>query len=56
MLAASLVGIFLIPALYVTFQWLRERAHRLAGIGGAAPAPEAASQPATPAGHDKAAQ
>ncbi|NVP57187.1 efflux RND transporter permease subunit [Mycoplana rhizolycopersici] len=56
MLAASLVGIFLIPALYVTFQWLRERAHRLAGIGGAAPAPEAASQPTTPAGHDKAAQ
>lgn len=56
MLAASLVGIFLIPALYVTFQWLRERAHRLTGIGGAGPAPEAAGPPATPAEHDKAAQ
>jgi hydrophobic/amphiphilic exporter-1 (mainly G- bacteria), HAE1 family len=29
MLAASLVGIFIIPALYVVFQWLRERAHKL---------------------------
>ena len=28
MLAASLVGIFLIPALYVVFQWLRERVKR----------------------------
>ncbi|SOC43003.1 hydrophobe/amphiphile efflux-1 (HAE1) family protein [Rhizobium subbaraonis] len=57
MLAASLAGIFLIPALYVTFQWLRERAHRVAGIGGGGPAPEAASPPATtPAEHDKAAQ
>ena len=26
MLAASLVGIFLIPMLYVVFQWLREKA------------------------------
>ena len=25
MLAASLIGIFLIPMLYVVFQWLRER-------------------------------
>ncbi|MFD1326368.1 efflux RND transporter permease subunit [Mycoplana ramosa] len=33
MLAASLIGIFLIPALYVVFQWLRERAHRLTGTG-----------------------
>lgn len=31
MLAASLLGIFIIPALYVVFQWLRERGHRLAG-------------------------
>ena len=32
MLAAALVGIFVIPALYVAFQWLRERGHKLAGI------------------------
>jgi multidrug efflux pump subunit AcrB len=25
MLAASIVGIFLIPVLYVVFQWLREK-------------------------------
>jgi hypothetical protein len=25
MLAASLIGIFLIPVLYVVFQWLREK-------------------------------
>jgi Cu/Ag efflux pump CusA len=25
MLSASLIGIFAIPALYVTFQWIRER-------------------------------
>ncbi len=31
MLVAALVGIFIIPALYVVFQWLRERAHKLAG-------------------------
>ena len=29
MIAASAIGIFLIPMLYVTFQSLRERAHRL---------------------------
>jgi hypothetical protein len=28
MLAASLIGIFLIPMLYVVFQWLRERVSR----------------------------
>jgi hydrophobe/amphiphile efflux-1 (HAE1) family protein len=28
MIAASLIGIFLIPALYVVFQWLRERVKR----------------------------
>ena len=33
MLAASLVGIFLIPALYVAFQWLRERGHSIMGLG-----------------------
>ena len=32
MLAASLIGIFIIPALYVVFQSLRERGHRLAGL------------------------
>src|SRR5690606_29557751 len=37
MLAACLVGIFLIPALYVVFQNLRERAKR---IGTRPPAPE----------------
>jgi HAE1 family hydrophobic/amphiphilic exporter-1 len=31
MLAASLIGIFIIPALYVVFQWLRERGHKLIG-------------------------
>src|SRR5438270_264297 len=30
MIAASLVGIFVIPMLYVTFQWLRERSGRRA--------------------------
>ncbi|APG84970.1 efflux RND transporter permease subunit [Sinorhizobium americanum] len=35
MLAASLIGIFVIPALYVVFQWLRERGHKLAGLSGA---------------------
>ena len=33
MLAASLLGIFVIPALYVMFQWLRERGHKLMGRG-----------------------
>ena len=33
MLAASLLGIFVIPALYVVFQWLRERGHKLMGRG-----------------------
>ena len=32
MIAASLVGIFMIPMLYVVFQWLRERLKALAGI------------------------
>ncbi|MDN5929440.1 MAG: efflux RND transporter permease subunit, partial [Hyphomicrobiales bacterium] len=27
MIAASFIGIFFIPALYVVFQWLREHAH-----------------------------
>jgi hydrophobe/amphiphile efflux-1 (HAE1) family protein len=45
MLAAALVGIFVIPALYVVFQWLRERGHALTGRGasGAPPAHEDAA-------------
>jgi HAE1 family hydrophobic/amphiphilic exporter-1 len=31
MLAASLIGIFLIPMLYVVFQWFREKFHGTAG-------------------------
>ena len=31
MLAASLIGIFLIPSLYVVFGWMRERTHRMFG-------------------------
>ena len=41
MLAASLIGIFLIPMLYVVFQWLRERVSRM-------PAPAAHEQRETP--------
>lgn len=54
MLAASLVGIFLIPALYVVFQWLREHAHRMIGISRH-PVEQAEAESA-PAPHDKAAQ
>jgi hydrophobic/amphiphilic exporter-1 (mainly G- bacteria), HAE1 family len=39
MLAASIVGIFLIPMLYVTFQWLRERVKRRPGRPQEARAP-----------------
>ncbi|MBV9395276.1 MAG: multidrug efflux RND transporter permease subunit [Methylobacteriaceae bacterium] len=45
MLAASSIGIFLVPMLYVVFQTLRERIKRR--LGGAAPA----ENPAVPAGH-----
>ena len=31
MLAASMVGIFLIPMLYVVMQWFREKVHGTAG-------------------------
>jgi Cu/Ag efflux pump CusA len=40
MIAASLVGIFLIPVLYVVFQNLRER---IKTIGRSRPAPDAAA-------------
>jgi HAE1 family hydrophobic/amphiphilic exporter-1 len=43
MLAASMVGIFLIPMLYCVFQWLRER------LQGQAQSPEPAEDAATPA-------
>ncbi len=48
MLAASLLGIFIIPALYVVFQWLRERGHKLAGLSShaAGEAPHAATESA----------
>ena len=46
MLAASLIGVFLIPMLYVVFQWLREKAKPAlaphAGQPGEAEAPSAA--------------
>ena len=45
MLAASIVGIFFIPVLYVIFQWLRER---IKGLGGGKPA---LPPDATPAAH-----
>ena len=38
MLTASLFGVFIIPMLYVVFQWLRERVSRTS-----APPPEAPS-------------
>ena len=44
MLAASSIGIFLVPMLYVTFQQLRE--HVKKRVGGAAEKPHT---PATPA-------
>ena len=47
MIAASTVGLFLIPMLYVVFQRMREWGHRRFGIGRAVRgAPAAAHQPA----------
>ena len=40
MLAAAILGVFIIPMLYVVFQWLRERTKT--ALGAAAPAPAAA--------------
>jgi HAE1 family hydrophobic/amphiphilic exporter-1 len=34
MIAASVVGIFIIPMLYVVFQWLRERVGQRRAIPG----------------------
>jgi hypothetical protein len=42
MIAASAVGIFLIPPLYVVFQWLREKVR---GEAAAGPRSEVAEQP-----------
>jgi multidrug efflux pump subunit AcrB len=42
MLAAALVGIFLIPLLYVVFQWMREKAK------GRPETPAAMAEAATP--------
>jgi hypothetical protein len=39
MVAASAIGVFFIPVLYVIFQWLRERIKGLAGIKPVAVAP-----------------
>ena len=39
MLAASTVGVFLIPMLYVVFQWMREK------VGGKQARPEPAGDP-----------
>jgi Cu/Ag efflux pump CusA len=38
MLAASLVGIFLIPMLYVVFEWLREKVHGRSPLAPTQPA------------------
>jgi len=40
MIAAALVGIFVIPSLYVVAQWFREKVHGLAGGGAPAKGPE----------------
>jgi HAE1 family hydrophobic/amphiphilic exporter-1 len=38
MLAASSIGVFLIPMLYVVLQWLREKVKSLIGMGDPPPA------------------
>jgi hypothetical protein len=43
MLAASSIGIFLVPMLYVTFQQLRERVKKRVGGSGRKPHPPASS-------------
>ncbi|TLU71978.1 efflux RND transporter permease subunit [Lichenicoccus roseus] len=48
MLAASGVGIFIIPMLYVTFQTVREWFHRKLGIGEARPPHRAPHDPSHP--------
>jgi multidrug efflux pump subunit AcrB len=49
MLAASLLGIFMIPTLYVVFQWLREKVRGAAAAqarGASAPEPQPQAHPA----------
>jgi hydrophobic/amphiphilic exporter-1 (mainly G- bacteria), HAE1 family len=46
MIAASVFGIFIIPMLYVVFQWLRERVAGR-GVAGPQPAPKPKPAPAT---------
>ena len=48
MLAASGVGIFIIPMLYVTFQTVREWFHRKLGIAEARPPHRAPHDPSHP--------
>ena len=50
MLAAAVVGIFIIPALYVLFQVMRERIKRLAGARETAPDTGPDTPPDTPPG------
>ena len=50
MIAASVFGIFVIPMLYVVFQWLRERVSGRGAAGPQAVAPKAAPAAQTPAG------
>ncbi|MEO0823004.1 MAG: efflux RND transporter permease subunit, partial [Pseudomonadota bacterium] len=40
MIASALLGVFVIPALYVIAQWSRERVHRLVGAAPAGPDPQ----------------
>jgi HAE1 family hydrophobic/amphiphilic exporter-1 len=44
MLTASLIGVFLIPMLYVVFQWLREKVSRRAPAAPAMPEERAAAE------------
>lgn len=48
MLAASTIGIFLIPMLYVVFQWVRETVKAKIGMGPKPPKASAASASPTP--------
>jgi hypothetical protein len=47
MLAASILGIFVIPGLYVLFQTLREKLKGMAKRKPAVPSAQAAPQPAS---------
>jgi HAE1 family hydrophobic/amphiphilic exporter-1 len=46
MLAASIFGVFVIPMLYVVFQWMRERVARRPAVAPPAPAPASSSSAA----------